>query len=214
MNNINTKILDCASEIISKEGLISFSFTKLSKACNCSKSTLYSEFKSKEDLISGIYERNIQDIIKFQEHTIEIKQHTPIEQLVLFCLYDVIRSYKGNQPADKILMIAALSYIFDFSSRCSQDKLKSALIKLNENFENITRDIGGNKKLSNELRIYARGLVSTTNNSTYFNECIKAELLEVYKGFDSILIANNCFNDFINHVEMSVFIEEYLLNRK
>lgn len=218
---IEDKIISSAVKIIAKEGLSSFSFTKLAKMCCCSKSTLYSCFESKEDLIVAIYIRNVNQITSFNREQLINDKLSIADKMILACMYDVIRVAKEHDPADRVSMIATISKVYDFASGVALSQQKMALIKLNETFEEIEDQFVINgfydkeriKKLLNVYRLQARGMVSCVSNLTYFEHCISSSLNELYLSFLSIIDKEILENITITYDDCFLIINDYLLKR-
>lgn len=219
---IEDKIISSAVRIISNEGLSSFSFTKLAKMCCCSKSTLYSIFESKEDLIVGIYTRNINQITSFNREQLINDKLSIADKMILCCMYDVIRVAKEYDPADRVSLIATIPKVYYFASSVSLSKQKMALIKLNETFEQIEEQFVINgfyskEKIKNILNVYrlqARGMVSCISNPIYFEHCISSSLNELYLGFLSVLDEKVLENITITYDDCFFIINDYLIKRK
>ncbi|QYK00462.1 TetR/AcrR family transcriptional regulator [Shewanella psychrotolerans] len=222
MSKIEYKILKNAAILISEEGLSSFSFTKLSKMCCCSKSTLYHNYNSKEDVIMGIYINNINEIVSFNKTILSNHNLSVSEKMILACMFDVFRVFLNYSPADSVSMIASTSAVNNFSSKYLFSQLKIALTDLNETFDEVeSMFIKENmfkeqeiKPLLNTYRIHARGIVGCVSNKVYFNSCINAPLKSLYNGYLSILnerIKNDIKIDFN---DIHTIINNYLLKRE
>ncbi|QIZ77718.1 TetR/AcrR family transcriptional regulator [Ferrimonas lipolytica] len=222
MANIKDKILKNAAILIATEGLSSFSFTKLAKHCCCSKSTLYCNFDSKENLIIGIYIKNIDEITTFNQYLLSLKDLAPNDKMVLACMYDVVRVAMNHSDSDRISLISATPSVYHFGSNDLLDQLKLSLSELNETFKKIedefvNDDIATAKevhRLVNAYRIHARGIVSSISNEPYLKNCISMTLEELYNDFNSITISGFSLGSKMKFDESFNLINEFLLNRE
>ncbi|QSX32568.1 TetR/AcrR family transcriptional regulator [Shewanella avicenniae] len=221
MSEIENKIIECASQLISLEGLSSFSFTKLAKMCCCSKSTLYSNFDSKEDLIIGIYIKKVDEIVAFNKCIIANPQFSAAEKLIMGCMYDVVRVAMDYKSSDRVSLIAATAQIYQFASKHLLCRLKESLLALNETFNQIEQELVSNCNLKEDrihqalktYRLQARGIVSCVSNKIYVENCISSTIEELYDGFVSIIAPEIIENTSISFLDCFEIINKNLKNR-
>lgn len=222
MTNIEDKILKNSAILMSEEGLSSFSFTKLASMCNCSKSTLYSSYGNKEDLIVGIYIKNINEIVNFNLSLLRNKTISNSDTMLLACLYDVFRVYLNYRHSDRISMIATIPRVYDFCSKNLMLNLRAALIDLNDTFIEIEKNFLINnefspkeiKKLMNIYRLHARGIVSCISNKVYFENCIQSTIESLYEDYTSIIDLRILNENRMSFSEKFNFINNYLINNR
>ncbi|WOT06342.1 TetR/AcrR family transcriptional regulator [Shewanella youngdeokensis] len=221
MSNIKDKIIENASVLISEEGLSSFSFTKLASQCCCSKSTLYINFESKENLILGIYIKNIDEIVAFNKQILSNVELTASDKMTLACMYDVVRVAMNYNAGDRVSLIAATPSVYKFVSNDLFFQLEKSLSNLNYTFSLIEDELVSTgvidkesiNRLSKIFRIQARGMVSCISNEVYLNSCIKLSLEELYLGFKSIAVSNFTLNPNISFDDCINTIKSFLLAR-
>ncbi len=222
MSDIENKILENAAVLISKEGLSSFSHTKLANMCHCSKSTLYSNYCSKEDLIIGIYIKNINEIVTFNNELLNNESLSNSEVMLLACLFDVFRVYLNYRHSDRISMIATIPRVYDFCSQHLITNLRASLIDLNDTFNEIEqRFVSENdfsdveiKKMVNTYRLHARGIVSCIANKVYFENCIASTIESLYEGYISIIDQKILDDVSMSFDEFFKLIDHHLINNR
>lgn len=222
MPSIEDKILKNSAILISEEGLSSFSFTKLASMCNCSKSTLYSNYSNKEDLIIGIYIKNINEIVNFNLSLLNNKEISNSDAMILACMYDVFRVYFNYKHSDRISMIATIPRVYDFCSKNLMFNLRSALLDLNDTFIEIeNKFVNENgftsdeiKKLMNTYRLHARGIVSCISNKVYFESCIESSIEMLYDNYKSIIDLRILNGVSMSFIDVFNFINDYLTNSR
>lgn len=222
MSDIEDKILKNSAILIYEEGLSSFSFTKLASMCHCSKSTLYSNYSNKEDLIVGIYINNINEIVNFNLSLLNDKKISNSDAMLLACLYDVFRVYLNYKHSDRISMIATIPRVFDFCSQNLMLNLRAALLDLNDTFIEIERKFVNDnvfspyeiKRFLNIYRLHARGIVSCISNKVYFENCIESTIESLYEDYMSIIDLRILNEARMSFSEKFNFIDHHLINNR
>jgi AcrR family transcriptional regulator len=184
-------ILDCAEELIIKEGLQKLSLSKVSKKSKLAIGTIYIYFKSKEEIIASLTVKSRHILLeKFIENTSEVENSLAKIESILLSFYSfykekpfynqLVTFYESNSGLQET------PELIDASYKITQ--LVVDIVKMGKAKKEIRKDID---ELSFSFMLWgtAIGIIQLIEiKSVVLENTLKIDEFEFYKNYISLII--------------------------
>lgn len=133
----NKVIIENALYLIENQGIASFKFSALGRLSNCSNSTIYDLFKSKEDVIVAIINYKLTNMYSFNCKLIESKSSDAKLKLYILLLQEI---FSGSYKNDKYSIhdyFSIYQFIYDHADSYLNSETYKLITKIKEQSEFI-----------------------------------------------------------------------------
>ena len=102
------RIMDAAAQLMVEHGNTAFQMSEISERCEMSKGAIYYYFADKEDLVSAVYEAQINDLVRAIDEAVD-RADTAVEALHSACSEFAVRAGSGSPLAMALVRELLLS---------------------------------------------------------------------------------------------------------
>jgi len=189
--SLKDKIIESAYQLFSTKGFEKTTITDIVKASDSSKGGFYHHFSSKEDIVSYIMNRYVEDIVVFYNKLYESHNNDLIQ--VFVGVFDAINDFKRNQFKEWPEMLKMLSFP-------GNDLI---IMKMAQSFEEATIDF------YEKLLIKGNNKVWTVDNPKHVAGLWGRELIRIYSEVTKTLYAWS--DESLNNLEDLLSFNEQLI---
>ncbi|QQX80470.1 TetR/AcrR family transcriptional regulator [Shewanella sp. KX20019] len=133
-------ILDEAKEVIREQGLCSFKLSTIAERSNCSTKTLYSRFRSKEDIVVALFIQHVNDIIE-KINTISSDDSLSNKEKIIYSLmYDPMKCWTAEKNDMCVNFLGVNRHIYNNVSPEFEGNLQVIFLEIKEHTQAMWRN--------------------------------------------------------------------------
>jgi len=124
-NRLN-RIIDCAEKVFFEKGFSRASISDICKSANCSRTTLYSHFESKENIYLAVVNKSFQKFIHYFSQ-LEIKEQNGLDKILRFANGYI--DFSKQSPKHYAMMLDFYSILKNINNKKLQSDIDISLSK-------------------------------------------------------------------------------------